>query len=418
MTGVKLDNKLYFFLIIISIIGGLWFQPLMIVAFTLCAIFILEKTIDESFSLIFFILPFALIFKFRGYDLSFLTILQILIIAVYLIKEKGMNVKLLMPTLILMCYFSLRVGSYYMAIVKLLTTCLFVCVFIENSKKNKDSPFLNITKALILGLIISSIIGMLKPSLEVLSSYYSDMNYQYIGGHRTLRFSGLFNDPNYYSIALIASLLSLSFLKWYAKISVKYFWWNYIILSALGFFTFSKSFILMFALCLVLELFLSYKSQKKIVAFFEVLLAGGLLVLFFCSDIDVFSKMLSRFGAGQELTTTRSIIWENYLSEIRQSTKSIIIGNTLGAPYVGGRAAHNLYIELLYYSGIIGTILYVFYWVYLIFFGHRKVKNKFLFVLPVSIFAMYCFLSGFLNYAFPFYIILSWSCLKLGEGDE
>lgn len=36
---------------------------------------------------------------------------------------------------------------------------------------------------------------------------YSDLNYEVIDGVRTLRFSGTFNDPNYFSVMLILGIL-------------------------------------------------------------------------------------------------------------------------------------------------------------------------------------------------------------------
>ena len=419
-----MDNRitqkdyLLFATIILGILVGLWIQPFMFVSFFFCVYFVLTRPIQRSFYLIFFIMPFALIFKFRNYDLSFLTIIQILIIFDYfIIKKQSLKKYFLIPFAIMLSYFILRMGSYYISILKIAVTCLFVYVFIDSNKKRRGD-YVTLLKVFITGLIVSSLIGILKPYVSALSAYYTDLNYQYIAGKRTLRFSGLFSDPNYYAISIVLSLLVLSFLKFTNHIKSIPFFFFYIILFVFGIMTYSKSFIIMFAVCLLVELFLNLKLKKHLLFSFELLLALSILFVMLFGNSTVLSRNFARFVSGQDLTSTRDIIWKNYLHEIQASASSILFGHTLGAKYVFGKAAHNLYIELVYYSGIIGLILYVCFWALMVLSNHSHLKNKIVFVVPLSVLAMFFFLSGFLNYAFPFYIIISWVALQIMENYE
>ena len=96
-------------------------------------------------------------------------------------------------------------------------------------------------------------VGIFKERIPQLLSYYDDLNYEYIEGEKTLRFSGLFDDPNYFAIALITAMIVMIFLKKYRGYSATKFYVFVAGLAALGFFTYSKSFILMFATVLLLE---------------------------------------------------------------------------------------------------------------------------------------------------------------------
>ncbi|MGM9645593.1 MAG: O-antigen ligase family protein [Eubacteriales bacterium] len=391
--------------LMLTIIGGIWVPPLMFVAFAINAVATVMLKSKESFYILLFIMPFGLIYKYPGVTLSFLTLIEIVMAFVILFRYKKIKSSLLFLLTFITLYFILRMNTYYMAIPKLIVSYLIVAVFIKSYDKDSVSRYIDY---FILGLILSSVLGIFKESIPSLLSYYSDMNYDYIDGERTLRFSGLFNDPNYFSIALIAAMVMLIFLKKYKNYPIGRFYLFFTALSVLGLLTYSKSFILMYAVVLVLEVAFNLKSQHKLQSFAEILLIAVLFAIVFLGKIEIINKIFSRFTNSQGLTTGRSDIWEKYWKVIESKEIYKWFGLGLDAPYVAEKAAHNLYIEMIYYSGYVGLILFLISWIGIVFSSHKNRIRPGNMLLFAIVLIMYAFLSGFLNYAFPFYMIFCW----------
>ena len=392
-------------LLMLTIICGLWIPALMLVAFAFHTLTVITLKSEETFYILFFIMPFGLIYKYPGVTLSFLTLIEIVMIFVVMMRHKRINAVLLLLLMVVSLYFFMRMNTYYMAIPKLLVTYLTVTVFIKSYENESIKKY---TDFFIWGLILSSIVGVFKESIPSLLSYYSDMNYDYIEGERTLRFSGLFNDPNYYSIALISAMVLLIYLKKYKNYSIGKFYLFFIPLSIMGLLTYSKSFILIYAFVLMLEVILNLKGQHKLQSFCEILLIILLFVIVFSGKIEIVNKIFSRFTSSQGLTTGRSDIWEKYWAVISSKELYKWFGLGLDAPYVAGKAAHNLYLEMIYYSGYIGLVIFLFSWLVIVFSSHRNKIRLSNTVLLIIVFVMYAFLCGFLNYAYPFYMIFCW----------
>lgn len=392
-------------LLMLTIIGGLWIPLLMFVAFAINALAVITLKSKESFYILFFIMPFGLIYKYPGVTLSFLTLIEMVMIFVIMTRHKKIKASLFFLLTIVSLYFLMRMNTYYMAIPKLLVTYLTVTVFIKSYEKESISKY---TDYFVWGLILSSIVGVFKESIPSLLSYYSDMNYDYIEGEKTLRFSGLFNDPNYFSIALISAMVLLIYLKKYKNYSNGKFYLFFVPLSIMGLLTYSKSFILIYAFVLVLEVILNLKGQHKLQSFFEIFLIIVLFIIVFSGEIEIVNKIFSRFTNSQGLTTGRSDIWERYWAVIDSKEVYKWFGLGLDAPYVAEKAAHNLYVEMIYYSGYIGLVLFLISWIVIVFSSHKNKIRLANIVLLVIVFAMYAFLCGFLNYAYPFYMIFCW----------
>lgn len=389
----------------LAIIGGLWIPALMFVAFAINVYAIITCKSKEAFYVLLFIMPFGLIYKYPGVTLSFLTLVEIAMILVILMRKKSIKATSFFLITLVSLYFFTRMNTYYMAIPKLLVTYMIVMVFIKTYEKESITKYVNY---FIWGLILSSILGIFKENIPSLLSYYSDMNYDYIEGIRTLRFSGLFNDPNYFSIALISAMVLLVYLKKYKNYSIGKFYLLFIPLSIMGLLTYSKSFILIYALVLLLEVVLNLKGQHKIHSFLEILLIVILFIIVFLGEIEIVNKIFSRFTNSQGFTTGRSEIWDKYWAVIESKEIYKWFGLGLDAPYVTEKAAHNLYIEMIYYSGYFGLAVFIISWVIIILTSHKNKMRIGNITLLIIVFVMYAFLCGFLNYAYPFYMIFCW----------
>ena len=387
------------------IIGGLWVPILMFVAFVVKMIAVTMMKYKQSFYVLLFIMPFGLIYKYPGFTLSFLTVIEILMICVIFFRMKKINATVMLTVVAISLLFALRMNSYYMAIPKLAVSYLIMGMFIATYEKESMHEYADY---FVSGIIFSSFLGIFKERIPSLLAYYNDMNYDYVDGKLVLRFSGLFDDPNYFSIALICAMIVLIYLKRYQKYPLVKFYVFFAILTGMGLLTYSKSFILIYAFVLLLEVILNLKGQNKIQSIFEILIIGLMLVIVFLGEIEIVNRIFSRFTSSQGLTTGRDDIWRGYWAVINQSDANKWFGLGLDAPYVGDKAAHSLYVEMIYYSGYIGLAVFMIGWLVLIFNSHKNKIRIGNLILPIIIFIMYAFLSGFLNYAMPFYMIFAW----------
>lgn len=339
--------------------------------------------------------------------MSFMTLIEIALTVVALCRKKTINTAVFFTLVVVCLYFFLRMNTYYMALPKLFSAYLLLEVFIENHDKEDDTRYVNY---FIAGLIASCILGMFKENIPQLLAYYDDINYNYIGGVKTLRFSGLFNDPNYFAIALLSAMIMLVFLKRYRNYPAGQFYLYFVTLAATGLLTYSKSFILMFAAVLLLEILLNFSGSRKWLSVLEIIAVVLVLIYVFSGASELFNKILSRFDDQQGFTTGRDVIWNNYWTVINSKGSYFWVGLGLDAPYVG-KASHSLYIEMIYYSGVIGLVLFFVGWAAMLFSRHKnrpRLKNL---TLLVVVLVMYGFLCGFLNYAMPFYMIFCWMLL-------
>ena len=129
------------------------------------------------------------------------------------------------------------------------------------------------------------------------------------------------------------------------------------------------------------------------------------------SRIEVVQALISRFSTitnVNDLTTGRNEIWSMYLDYILSNPRVICIGDGIGAAYIQ-KAMHNIYIEIWYYVGILGGLLYI------ITLGgilhHRTIvfrKNSVNYFLIVVVAFMYSFLCGFTAFEFSFYMMICW----------
>lgn len=392
------------------IVGSLWLRPLIFAAVLLNAVAFVRFKDEDAYKILFFVMPFAAIYKYPGIDTSFLTVLELLLVIVVLMRRRRINAHTVIAVLFITGYFALRMGGYYMGIVKLVLGFALVYTFILSCRREQAG---GIAEFLTLGMLISSILGYFKETIPTLLEYFGDVNYEFIDGEKTLRFSGLYVDPNYFSVVLIAIMAFLVILKHYRGYSPVKFWLTFASLATLGFLTYSKSFVLMFALVLLFEVLINLRTRKPWLSATVILLIAALAVLFLSGRVAVFERMFTRLG-DEDVLTGRDDIWANYLEVIRSSPLNIIFGVGLDAPYVGAKAAHNMYIELVYYSGVLGLMAYMLGWVYLILSDHRGRARVLPFIVPVFVFAMYTFICGFLDHSLPFMVMLSWMAAEAG----
>lgn len=178
-------------------------------------------------------------------------------------------------------------------------------------------------------------------------------------GTNAVRFCGLFSDPNYYMIFLIVALALLIKLKNSDRIGNLAFWVQVGCLAVFGIQTYSKTFFLMFILLAGIFVIWQYWN-KKVIRGVLFTMAGVIgLAAVLTMENSPFAVVLNRLTSSRnlsDLTTGRIDLYLMYLEEITSSVPIFLFGKGMAAEALY-RDPHNLYLEVAYYTGVIGLIL-------------------------------------------------------------
>ncbi len=182
-------------------------------------------------------------------------------------------------------------------------------------------------------------------------------------GSSLKRFQGLFNDPNFYMLLLVTAIALLAKLLDCGKIRVLPFLLLTACLVLCGVLTYSKTFFLaliLFALMGIVWLFVNKKYLWGGVAAFTLTGAGIVLL----TGSSIFSVVLFRFSSASdlgELTTGRTEVFLRYWNVLTDSLGNFFFGTGLADQGLS-QDPHNLFLELGYYLGLVGLLLFACYY--------------------------------------------------------
>lgn len=299
-------------------------------------------------------------------------------------------------------YFLVMSGFVMDSYVSIMAALVFVAIYASNMTRDwiiKVSVFFSISVALsTLWALLFKDLGYFDPYILGEMRLSRDLD--------VLRFKGLFVDPNYFGTFLLLAITIIFQLYLCGIISLK----RLLVLVSVdifaGLLTLSKSFLLtIIALLIILDFFV-WRNKKKSTALGVTiaLIACGFFA--FLGNFSPVSLILGRFK-GQtemnEITTGRYELWERYYESITASVDKILIGNGLDAPLLI-QGSHNLYLEILYFVGIVGLgiIMALFYSYFKPLFSqviHHHNVEKFISLLPcVCFFVLYWSLQGMFSF--------------------
>lgn len=305
----------------------------------------------------------AQVFKLNVEGASFYTVLCLLFAVKQLIKYREIDKNFLTILLIYAVYLVLGMGNQAMLAIKniMMPVQLYVMA------KSMDYEGLKQVSAFfILGTIIESIAATYNSLFPGLIDYISTRNIFSVatidGFVPKTRFSGLTQDPNYYSVHLLLGIGICVLM--YSRKEINGFVFVAVI-AALTYFgakTLSKSFILMFCVIMAYA-YLNFIYNKQYGS--VILMTLALLVLAFLitiGTIDAFSLIVERLkegmGTGGNFTTGRTDIWKHYLSYFYTNPPGLLFGVGLGGSLPYKMAPHNTYFEIICYIGLIGTFVF------------------------------------------------------------
>ena len=418
---LSLPAKLYWlsFAVCFAIVAGTFNSIFSYLALVVSAISIVLLNEDDAICFMMLIMSFANIFKSSPESQSFFTYLVLFYVLWHFIKIRRISKALLTAIaclgvyLIFQIYFSINI----LRTIKFVANLLFIYFAVSCSKpKNirKMSVFY------IIGVVVTSSLA----ALEIIPNLtnYVGTKEMHIDGEAVARFTGMYADPNYYSINLIIALCLIVILSHKMLLGLL----PSIGLSALLIFfagmTTSKSAFLMLLFPLCFLLYSKLKKRRYLVVFVVALLGVIAINLLFSGKIEIFNNVLARIDNASDvnsLTTGRSNIWISYCEFFLHNPISTLFGGGLGAQLVNGRAAHNTYIDLVYYLGIMGTALLVVVFGVLTKIRKSTAKPNLLnYSIWICIGIMYFFLSELFYFDWAFHVTIAICILKMDMSSD
>jgi len=413
-------------LIIISFVTGKVIFS--IASFFICCISFCFIKKSEMILILVFLLPFATIFKTSPGVTSLYTIIELFAVILFLIKNKMViSKKMLLSFALFIVYILLidfihgifSIDNYLRIFVGYFLLYYFVLEYSNSSQKEVFTKKIILYFAL--GLIITSITASFSKYIPNFGLYVRSIGYNSL---ITNRFSGLNGDPNYYTINVILALLSLLIL--YSKQLLKIvFWPMFAVLIYFGMLTFSKSFYITLILIFILLIIFLIKNKNKKGLLITVLAMTILIYMLINNKIGNFNLFLTRLSDVNDvnsMTTGRFELWQKYINYLMKNFDVLFFGVGIGGNFLSIGGVHNWYLEMVYYFGIIGSVMYVCAFIYILTLKkHKTNKNNILYYSPFGLLLiMYFFLQMIFNneIIFHFYIaFVIYYFLKLKEKE-
>ena len=262
----------------------------------------------------------------------------------------------------------------------------------------------------IIGVIINSFLGYFKGHIPNMQQYvvYKTQGVGYAASVliREDRFSGLWVDPNYYSVHLILVIAICAVLFSRKEIKPIIFYSCFVLMTIFGAMTGSKSFVAMLMVVTVLSLFLFLKNRVyQHALFFSFIIIVG-IVLLTSGYMDLFSKVVYRLQnvSSSGITTGRTDIWKSYFNLWIEKPYLFLFGSGLGNGFLL-RVPHNTFMDFIALLGVFGTGIFCSVMFFSLSEGFWDKKHGV--ALPLLTLGMlYFFLSVFQSIEFVFQVLL------------
>ena len=403
----------------ILIVGGVVFRPLMYVAaIYTAAIVFLSKSDADIISIAFSLLSLSPIFKFSPNSSSVFTYLEILIVIKLLISNRKIEAKFLVGIVLFIIYVLAGANFDISTTIKTIMMPIILYLICRNMNYEKLTV---VSGYYIIGVFVGSVLGVCRAWIPNLNSFisYKSVHLSMVEGRgfeTAVRFSGLWGDPNYYSIHLFL-VMTIGVIFYFRKqVSPIIFFFVYGLSVVFGSMTGSKSYFLMAAILTIIFVFclIHYRQMSMLIG--VSVLSGFVLFLLLTGKIDLFSTVITRLNNANSgfsksgLTTGRIELLQYYLNLFAERPIKFLIGNGIAVGH-SYRHPHNTLIDYLDVLGLIGSVLscYVFASVYKD--TPRIGKGNILIALVIP---MFFFLSMFYSIDFCFELALIVCFLKQG----
>ena len=414
--GFSKNMFLQCILLYIGIWGGLLVNNyiFLVVAGGTLLISLLAK-IDITYYHLFFLLPFTVIFKLSPSSTSLFAYLMIGTSIILLLRKRSVHSIPVVMVLLFIGYTIIGMNGNYTTVAKMVAGMILLYVFVTSvSPENFKNHILSFG----LGMLGSSVIGTMKDTWARLTIYFEDIDYVYVNGVRSIRFSGLNYDPNYYSIGVII-VIFLCLRLFFNKEGNRLLLGSLIAsLVVFGFISYSKMFLLSVLLLAVIFVLYRMKSPKHLITTFISVLVIGVMFYWWANQSGYLGTMLERL-LGDDISTGRFDIWAGYIEYIWSSPMTLLFGDGLGSSYYLSHGPHNAYIELIFFLGILGGTIMVSTIICILGINklvtHRKFIDR---ALVILFFVMIATLGIVTVNDLMFYCMLLWISMNMRKETE
>ena len=408
MTKTKNKDVVYFLFgaIVLMVMLGTVAPVLDVLALLLAVYVIMQYDDTASLTMLFLLLPFASVFKVLAVTgTSFITVLE----GVYLVKLLAKSERISIYQIFFLGVLGVLLiidATDYMYYIKLMVALALLSLLIE-----KEFDYKPIILAFSIGILLSSAMALFFFNTLHIANYIEQIK-EMVGTAYAVRFTGLYSDPNFFTINIILCMTGLIMCNAFDRINELTFFALTIPMIIFGALTGSKSFLIMLVVCVLFYLWFLLKRHKYIQFLFALLLLIWAVMSVINGRIVVFDEVLSRLTDASnlsELTTTRTDIWQKYSNYFRENPVRLTFGNGIGAKMLRERAPHNTYIDILYNLGITRGVVFVLYLLVLFVKNTDARRNRGLlqYMPLIMLLTMYFFLSALFQYDFAFQLLLA-----------
>lgn len=332
---------------------------------------------DFSFPVFLFFLPWSPIMRLSPSSVSIYTIGLGLACLIGLIKRRFFLRTYQVAAGVLIAFLSLVAklldgsGLAFDYIVFLMMIVLFPTVMQEHEKHKYD--FSHSALFFSVGIVIAARCAMRFEGYANIRKFVRVHSYLTI-----VRRCGFYSDPNFYVAQILAALSGNLFLILQERRKKQLVFLGFLSLLLLycGFLSGSKSFVIVFAIILLLWTVSIVKMRGR------PGLKIALPVIFLCIAVYIASSamfsslidvILTRFSFANDVdsfTTGRTELWKSYLYEMLSNVKTILLGKGFTNIKINGRASHNTIIQAFYQFGILGVPVLI-YWLVCFYKEHH-----------------------------------------------
>lgn len=403
-------------MIVLSFFTTIYLQ-LFVAAFISVYFFLCPE--EEIVYLFFFLIPFSNIFNLGSSSL--LLLLKFVIAAIWIMNNKFLEKFFVrnIAIFILYCLMVSFVGdtinkSSLIRIANLFLWCFVIYIFVNWITKNN---FHTLLLYYIYSLILSCTVALFSDYIPGIKNMLTDSS---INEADAARFSGLWNDPNSFSMFMGIGLAICFLLFSNRVISSIQFYILSITLSVFALLSFSKMCLVIIIVLWVIVFFVD--SNMSLLKKFTIIFALGLLIAALCifkpEIVSVYMvRILKDRNSGYSidaLTTHRSVLWLKYIQKLNASGIAWLFGFGIEPRLPDGRAAHQTILQIIYNIGTVGLVIYIdllfnlFKYAGLSLKSDKRKRLNIMFFLPIGIvFVCSMFLDNFYIESFYFLIYLS-----------
>ena len=312
-----------------------------------------------------YFLPFSSLLKIRPGAITVYTIALMIVYGIYVILGcRKIRVQHLVPGCLLIASIlivkTLTNDPLSASFVVFLVSVLAIPFLRREIEEKYDFYWLTLFFAL--GIAVAAITSQYLAVFPTIARYIRKLTVLGV-----VRYSGYFNDPNFYAAHVTAAMSGamLLLLRNQRKNRLVISAFLLVLMVFCGFLSVSKSFLLILV-CAALVWFLTFmfkrgKLSVKITMIFTVMIGVVFLLsaTVFTDSIDMILSRLSQANNLSDFTTGRVELWGQYIHALNEDPMLLLFGKGYSDVQVNDRGSHNTILQVVYQLGVVGGVFLI-----------------------------------------------------------